>query len=511
MSVVYNPHSPRPPFPPRRGPVLQALQALLQDCLSLGLLHLSDSTCQYFASLAVSATGLDLPRLALLLRSIGDEIGLALKRHAASDPAKLLAMMAEANALAEALAQVEAQDETPLPAAAPTAAQQSQRLALQGEHRSQYVEVGSLELAGVGAYQWEAQSGHRGLTLIFWDSQAQRFCTWSDARPGFQSGGFSPARVYRGAGPWQTASPAELSKSRLQLVNAKRNVQGRLSGSKHSQGLVRGPTCLATLDFGKRQFGDWRSLRRYVASTLPLGLAQPNPLDRLVVLQPRGWGDRQFDALSQTLEWTLFDVENATIPLRVPYGGLEQRRMAYLEAMEPTTARVGAIVAQAQLDASGLWIYPLSLLCHRPLSQPAVVNLSFVDAALKARPALQTSPSPVAQPTLDPIARPLQPEQWLSASPLHPPLQQLLQQLQSVAEQGHQRWSGEQQRFLELQVQQWQARGVLPLALGCRAVLDCQSHDPDRWHGDRAAALLRLHYLAQLTQDSLIQLEVAHG
>ena len=74
--------------PRSRTEVLQACQALLDDTLANGLSRLSTANQPRWATLAVSALGVNLPRLALLLRGIGDEAALVVARDARSDLAR---------------------------------------------------------------------------------------------------------------------------------------------------------------------------------------------------------------------------------------------------------------------------------------------------------------------------------------------------------------------------------------------------------------------------------------
>ncbi len=473
-----NPESPR-----SRHQILQSTQQLLRESLTAGLLHLSDNTCQRLTTLAVSATSVDLPRLALALRSINDGIALILTRNAAANSADLLATLAQTYALCEALQQPS----------------NANSLALMGEARSQYHDVGTLDLAGIGAYHWESASGFKGLTLIFWDADAQRFYTWSDSRPAFQSARFNPARAYKGDGPWDSSSPAELSKARFQLIEAKRNAQGRLSGSKKSKSLIRGAALLSQLNFGARQFNNWQQLKAYIASTLPMGLAIPDPLANLVVLQPTDWGEQTFDNLSQTLTWDILDSTGQAIPLQVPYRSYDLKRIAYLEALDPAESRVQLIVGQANLTETGLSLYPISLLCDKPLSQPAVTNLSFADAPRKRRDAPTAPPEPD-----EPDIAQLQ-SQLLATSPLSQPIAQLLQLLEQIADSGCRRLNNAQSHELQVQQKMWEKMEAESLVIAIAHLLTTAS---TAHSSVIAEALIRLRYITQLYQESLIQAAV---
>jgi len=156
--------------PRSRTEVLQACQTLLEETLANGLSRLSTANQQRWATLAVSSLGVNLPRLALLLRGIADETALVLSRDARSDLARMFGRMAQAHALCTAL---QNGGENP-------------RSDLVGLHRTRYDEVGHLDLIGVAAWPWRTASGYEGLTVLFWDPSAKRWNSWTESRPRHQ-------------------------------------------------------------------------------------------------------------------------------------------------------------------------------------------------------------------------------------------------------------------------------------------------------------------------------------
>ena len=99
--------------------------------VSLGLARLSTATAQRLTTLAVSAHGVDLPRLERMLKSLADEVQLALRRDAQSSSANLLLQAARVEALRTALVK-------------------SAAAVLVGQHRTQYHDVGQITLTGLG-------------------------------------------------------------------------------------------------------------------------------------------------------------------------------------------------------------------------------------------------------------------------------------------------------------------------------------------------------------------------
>ena len=174
---------------------------VVREMVSLGLARLSSATAQRLTTLAVSAHGVDLPRLEGMLKTLADEVQLALRRDAQSSSANLLAQLARIEALRIALAKN----------AAP---------ALVGQHRTQYHDVGQITLVGLGAHRWRSKGGYHGVTLCFWDESRSGWATWSESRPVAEQA-FDPAARFRGEGPWSgCTSPRQAASSTVRLTQA---------------------------------------------------------------------------------------------------------------------------------------------------------------------------------------------------------------------------------------------------------------------------------------------------
>ena len=191
--------------------------------VALGTTRLSRSSAERLRTLSVSAHGVDLPRLERSLRTLADDVELGLAHAAQADAAGLLARAAQVEALAHALRT------RPTPQ-------------LVGEHRTSYEPVGDIEIVGLGARRWRASSGYQGLTVYFWDRSANRWASWTEARP-LSVGGLDPSARYDAEGPWTgLVSPASASRHALRLTGAYRNRVGRLSGRASTRAFSLAPT-----------------------------------------------------------------------------------------------------------------------------------------------------------------------------------------------------------------------------------------------------------------------------
>jgi hypothetical protein len=345
---VADPDGPAGPAgaPVTRAQVLESARGLFAGMVGTGLAHLSDRTAQRLFTLSVSATAVVLPRLSRLVRAIADDVQLALGRNAAADPARLFGRVAAADALARAL---EAAGENP-PAS------------LVGRPRTEYDLAGDLTLAGVGAYPWQTASGFEGVTALFRDLANGRFLTWTASRPVGTPGRFTADGAYRAETVWNCGPAEHLCRSLVRLRSARVNPAGRLSAGKESTAESLEPTDPAKVDFGRQGFDDWAALAAYAADTAPVGLAEVRPTERVVVLKPAAWGERVFDELRQCFRWPLADAAGRAVALTLPWNGVNEAAVEFLEAVRPAVDRLTHVVARLVPGPGGTAVEPVSLL-----------------------------------------------------------------------------------------------------------------------------------------------------
>lgn len=330
--------------PRSRSEVLAITGQLLAEVLENGLARVSSSTQQRFATLAVSATGVNLPRLALLLRSLSDECALVVARDARSDLGRMFNRMAQANALCSALLQGGADP----------------RPDLVGWHRTRYDEVGHLDLFGIAAWPWRTASGYAGLTLLFWDAVGKRWNSWSESRPSHQSKDFQPLARFTQPGPWEGAeSPRQLARSCFRLMNARRNPSNRLSGSSKSRVLVTGTVKLN--DLALRTITDWTQLQQPVDSQVALGLKESNPLDSIFALKPAAWAHRGYNAVTQVFSWMLLDSQQRPLMMEVAFEQFSEPAIKYLEGVAVESLQAAVIIGRVQRTPRGLSLHPFSI------------------------------------------------------------------------------------------------------------------------------------------------------
>lgn len=316
---------------------------LLEDCVQLGLSHLSSAIRDRFATLAVWAQAAQYHRLALLLRRITDHLELLLERAGGADEHRLFDELALAHALLTALENAEARGSEPAH--------------LLGRARSEYSAAQQLELLGLGASAWRSASGYVGLTMLFWSPAEQRFYACTDARPETQRA-FDPIARYKAPGPWSGLNaPQQASGRAVRLAGAQVNAQGRLSASETTQAVVQPAHALhESLSITD----DWTRLAERIAQARRSLLAEPQPMNDWCVLRPSRFGQAKFDAVRQTLLWPLFDRHERPLVAELAFSPHTEHAIRRVEQLSSPAAGT-LLVGRARSMAGALIVEPLSL------------------------------------------------------------------------------------------------------------------------------------------------------
>ncbi|QEH32654.1 hypothetical protein OJF2_11330 [Aquisphaera giovannonii] len=323
--------------PRTRDEVLASVGDVLAQMVSTGLSRLSRGTAERLRTLAISAQGVDLPRLQRLLHALSSEVELYLARDAQADAARVLGQAARVEMLRLGLLK------RPSPH-------------LVGQHRTAYEPVGDVELVGLGARVWRTRSGFWGLTIYFWDRAARNWATWSDSRP-VATPGFDPAARFRADGPWSgLGCPAEAARKAVRLSGAYRNRQGRLSGRPSTQAMTLGPS---VPDEVPARIASWADLASRASSLFGGGFKDRTEQDAIVLIAPALWGPAAFDEVRQELVRDVLDAEGRRLPLVLRHEEIAGKAVATLERHDPsgTTSVLGILV----LEAGRLCVLPITL------------------------------------------------------------------------------------------------------------------------------------------------------
>jgi SWIM zinc finger len=389
--------------PRSREEVLASVGVVLREMVALGLSRLSRATEERLRTLAVSAHGVDLPRLERMLRALADEVALSLRRDAQAATGNLLATASRIEALRSALSR-------PVPD-------------LVGIHRSRYEKVGDIDLIGVGARQWRTRSGYLGLTVYFWDRSMKNWVTWSESRP-VSVADFNPANCYYQDGPWAgSQSPSLASRHSVRLLGAWRNRAGRLSGRPGSRCLVLGETDLTQVPAA---LDSWSELAERASRLFAGGLKERSEQDEIVLLKPRQWGPAGFDAVRQELVQPVFDSAGKALLLVMPHTPQTANAIPILERDDATST--WGLLGLLRLQREQLAVEPITLYRDK------FINLTLDGMPTTTPTSGAKSDEPIAEEEIE-ESEP-EPEPSASASSLGLLFTQIAEQLEAMGEGG---------------------------------------------------------------------------
>jgi len=433
--------------PRTKKEILDSACGVLEDAVAVGLSHTSHVLAERLVTLSISAQGAQLPRVALALRTVADEVKSILLREARADEDRLLILMARVYALMDAI----------------RSGNDQQTLALAGTSRGLYVEVPELELSGVGAYTWQTGSGYAGLTVLFWVNQTKEFLSWSYARPEIQR--VDARQRFYGEGPWSgSQSPKQVATSTIKLSHGRRTANGRLSSSTKTTALVLGRTVPDALDFDNRVFSSWTSLRGYVATKQPIGLREPNPLDMIVVLEPSFFGRQSFDEISQTFSWEVYDRANEVLTLALPFREWTKESIRTLEELSPAEGSAWRFVVRLSYEDDELLVEPISILGSNetlPVFQLAFDSFTDGGASMPDAGVTDTEDQPdLEELEIEKVTEPFVP----GTVSLGRILTELNIRLLAIAETGAQRGLATHQKFFLQSTAEVHALGLTALA-----------------------------------------------
>ena len=392
-----------PGAPRTRDEVLASVKQVLCEMVALGLERVSEATQNRLKTLAVSAHGVDLPRLERTLNALATQTELLLKRDAQGDAARVLQIAALTWALASALAR-------PTPA-------------LVGVHRTKYDQVsGELELIGLGAQQWHTPSGYAGLTVYFWEPKAGRWNTWTVTRPATQQ--FDPRMQYGQEFPWPGVSdPREASRSHYRVSGVFRNPVGRLSGRPGARAVRIDDTQLTQVP----SVTQWPKLIPTIERIFGGGLTQQIENQGIVLLAPAQVEAAEFDDVNQALQRPLLDADGRVLPLRLAYDERIPRAVEHVESIK--SADLLAVLALLRAGPEGIYARPITLATPNGL-----IHITLDGTATPRNRAYKSTRS-----TPDEVDANVGPEFDLPDAPLSPVgllLQQALDQIEAAAEAG---------------------------------------------------------------------------
>lgn len=363
-----------PPLGASERAFVAQVQALLHELLMGGLSHVSTQTSARLLALNMSARGEGLPRLAALLRNLGGLVDGLVRRDHRTLERDALALMARTHALCEAL----------VAPSVPTRTLAS----LRGRLRRDFDDAAALELLPLGGHWWQTPGGARGLTLAFWDLQAQRLVQAAVARPDGSDPGFTRHSAWNLHALWPGAgAAASAMASPWRLEHPRLAEDGRLA--------LGGRTRAAALEAWRAadprltQIGCacWADLNQPLQAAA--GLAG-EAVD-LLLLRPSSTQAPVLDEARQQSHWPVQDSKGHWLRLTIPVAEDTAQRLENLERLTGRQAPVHAVLVRVERTAAQTLLVPVAVLSSG-VSAAAVgdvvvpVSLDFASEPRQATP-----------------------------------------------------------------------------------------------------------------------------
>lgn len=306
-SAAASPVAIDPAFVARVGEALGEVAAM---GFNLAPLPLEESLFE----LSVSSRADALPRLAALLRVIAAQMRLRRVRALDFDPDRMLELTASAWALTRAL----------------PVADEDRRAVLAGKLRRDYAASGPLHLVGCGGERWQAITGARGVTAWFIEPESGQWLSTSLARGPGQDPGFAPRLAWDQQSLWQAGPLARLAHARIDLVDARRSADGRLSAPAAARASIVDPAA--------RPDPAWPGVIHMWRDLVPSWLAQTGlglhsvETSAACLLAPSASAMPWFDEMAQQLIWPLRDAGGEWLALSLDHEEPVSPAIAALEA-----------------------------------------------------------------------------------------------------------------------------------------------------------------------------------
>ncbi len=244
--------------------------------------------------LSISARAQSAPRLTALLRGLVQQSRQGRAHHIDFREDRFLADASHAYALTKALER------------------HPENTQLTGTLRRNYRDRDALDLIVLGAAQWKAASGARGLRIYGCAPGENAWYTTGQARAAGMDPSFSPRNAYD-APLWNGNISRELIGTMVHLRHTRISEDNQIAWDHGSHD--RGP--MPDLMDAGAGFRSWAEARADIARRSPVGLqktAAPIP----ILLTPLHVGDARFHEIDQCYEVTIADKDHATMTITLP-------------------------------------------------------------------------------------------------------------------------------------------------------------------------------------------------
>lgn len=327
---------------------VEEVKCLIKEITILGLARLPESILDRIETTAVVCHSSNLPRLEKLLRSLKSKLQLYFNKHASFSKEAVLRLITR---IYNTAAAVEKADSNSL------------RQSLIGEHKTTYTEIPPIELIGMGAGAWKADSGYEGITYYFFNEKRKIWMTYTSMRPNYYEGGrVRLNNMYEGNCPWQIqASMKDISNLKFKLYNCKINKNYRISSSEDIKGDIICKTDINNIDFGHKLYVDWIQLIDDIKENFKYNLIQEGENTNIALFKITIYGKSSFDDIKQVFKLPVYDMNKNQIDIILKYNSDTKYLIKGLERAEKQNKLGGMLLGKIYKLEDGYAVDPITM------------------------------------------------------------------------------------------------------------------------------------------------------
>lgn len=323
----------------------KAVKKLMEDILLMGLSRMPESTLERIESTAILCHNYDIPNLEKRLRTVKSELELYIKKNASFSIGSLRNKLSKIYAVASALENCK--DEEKL-------------YSLCGEHKSQYYDITTIELYGIGAESWSSKSGYEGVTYYYYEEDRGILFTYTNSRPTYYDDNKKKSSqiVYSYLPSWGIEGELDdIARCHIRLSKGKINDENRISSSEQSLGEVLGTTDIYKLNLKDIFIDKWHKLLEGYPKTFMGGQSEKS---NIYIIKPDEFGKSNFDNIKQRFTIPLYDKEGNEISMIVDFSKERKGLIQKLERIERTKKYPDCILVRSYIIDGKVSVIPIT-------------------------------------------------------------------------------------------------------------------------------------------------------
>ena len=319
--------------------ILEEIKICIENIFSIGLSRLPRDIEDRIQPLTLKCQSIGLFNLQKMLRTLSAELELYFTRNATFSRKTTLRLCSKIYNLCITMTNLDI----------------DQSSSLIGEQRSTYFNVPPVNLQYIACESWVTKSGYEGLTIYFWDSNKEKWFTYTRAQANYYDNNtFNSKTAYYSKLPWDTKMTfRDLEGKLFRFYNLKINKNGRMTSSDKVK-LIEQPFEELTINKVTRFDIIKNGL---LTNNDNIYFKEEEPLN-LFIVKPEEILDSSFDKINQVLDLPILDREGQRLILTVKFSTKNKKAV---EKLEKGNLNVDSFFIRAYIEKGELHGFPISI------------------------------------------------------------------------------------------------------------------------------------------------------